>query len=460
HAAQPRQVAPPPAPIPTHSTTHSTPLHRLTSTKPSSTRKGASPPRGGGEGEKQEAFASWPASSPPSGFELERQRASELREAGREIEEGREKAGMGGVTSSVAAKMAFFPPTPPSYALVEDAAAGVTTLSGQPHRENVEVLRLRTRRGNTLAAMYVRHPEATSTVLYSHGNAADLGHLYQLFLHLSFNLRVNVLGYDYSGYGQSSGKPSEHNTYADIEAAYKCLIENFGAKEEEIILYGQSVGSGPTVDLASRLPRLRAVVLHSPILSGLRVMYPVKRTYWFDIYKNIDKIPQVSCPVLIIHGTADEVVDWSHGKQLWELCKEKYEPLWLRGGKHRDLELFPEYLRHLKKFVHTVEKSPSHRQAWRESVDRIEPSRKSIDFFEPSRKSTDRREKSRSNRDRTRNTEHRYSNVEKVDKLKISFDQFEKSRRSVDIFERPKRNIEQLDCGRKSVDRLDRIWAS
>lgn len=80
-------------------------------------------------------------------------------------------------------------------------------------------------------------------------------------------------------------QPSEHNTYADIEAAYKCLEESFGAKQEDIILYGQSVGSGPTLDLASRLPRLRAVVLHSPILSGLRVMYPVKRTYWFDIYK-------------------------------------------------------------------------------------------------------------------------------------------------------------------------------
>ena len=101
---------------------------------------------------------------------------------------------MGGVTSSVAAKMAFFPPAPPSYALVEDAAAGVTTLAGHPHRENVEVVRLPTRRGNTVAALYVRHPDAASTVLYSHGNAADLGHLYQLFLHLSFNLRVNVLG--------------------------------------------------------------------------------------------------------------------------------------------------------------------------------------------------------------------------------------------------------------------------
>lgn len=80
-------------------------------------------------------------------------------------------------------------------------------------------------------------------------------------------------------------QPSEHNTYADIEAAYKCLEETYGAKQEDIILYGQSVGSGPTLDLATRLPRLRAVVLHSPILSGLRVMYPVKRSYWFDIYK-------------------------------------------------------------------------------------------------------------------------------------------------------------------------------
>ena len=86
-------------------------------------------------------------------------------------------------------------------------------------------------------------------------------------------------------------QPSENNTYADIEAAYKCLEDNYGAKEEDVILYGQSVGSGPTLDLATRLPRLRAIILHSPILSGLRVMYPVKRTYWFDIYKVSTSFP-------------------------------------------------------------------------------------------------------------------------------------------------------------------------
>ncbi|XP_021669146.1 uncharacterized protein LOC110656592 isoform X2 [Hevea brasiliensis] len=208
---------------------------------------------------------------------------------------------MGGVTSSMAAKFAFFPPNPPSYKLITDDLTGLLLLSPFPHRENVEILKLPTRKGTEIVAMYIRHPMATSTLLYSHGNAADLGQMYELFIELSIHLRVNLMGYDYSGYGQSSGKPSEQNTYADIEAAYKSLEENYGTKQEDIILYGQSVGSGPTVDLAARLPQLRAVVLHSPILSGLRVMYPVKRTYWFDIYKNIDKIPLVNCPILIIH---------------------------------------------------------------------------------------------------------------------------------------------------------------
>jgi len=94
------------------------------------------------------------------------------------------------------------------------------------------------------------------------------------FLFYTFLLTCNIIK-----------QPSEYHTYADIEAVYECLKEKYGAREEDIILYGQSVGSGPTVDLASRLPNLRGVVLHSPLLSGLRVLYPVKHTYWFDIYK-------------------------------------------------------------------------------------------------------------------------------------------------------------------------------
>ncbi|XP_040973379.1 alpha/beta hydrolase domain-containing protein 17B isoform X1 [Gossypium hirsutum] len=395
---------------------------------------------------------------------------------------------MGGVTSSMAAKFAFFPPNPPSYKLVKDEATGISVLDPFPHRENVDVLRIPTRRGNEIVAVYVRNPMATSTLLYSHGNAADIGQMYELFIELSIHLRVNLMGYDdYSGYGQSSGKPSEQNTYADIEAAYKCLEESYGAKQENIILYGQSVGSGPTVDLASRLPRLRAVVLHSPILSGLRVMYPVKRTYWFDIYKNIDKISMVKSPVLIIHGTNDDVVNCSHGKQLWELCQEKYEPLWVKGGNHCDLELYPEYIRHVKKFISTVEKTPSRRNGSQRSTDGIEQLRQSTDHYEPPRrsmdqrdkprrstdtrekprKSTDTREKPRKSTDRPPRLKfHEYTkfnSIDKLEKLKVSLDhmeRMERSRRSVEYHDKSSRsNDQQLEKGRKSVDWLDRIRA-
>ncbi|XP_058088461.1 uncharacterized protein LOC131235338 isoform X2 [Magnolia sinica] len=264
---------------------------------------------------------------------------------------------MGGVTSSIAAKFAFFPPNPPSYSLIFDDGAGKFDIPEIQKRNDTDVSKLRTRRGQDIVAVYIKNPKATATVLYSHGNAADLGQMFELFVELSVHLRVNLMGYDYSGYGQSTGKPSEHNTYADIEAVYACLKEQYGVREEDVILYGQSVGSGPTLDLASRLPCSRAVVLHSPILSGLRVLYPLKHTFWFDIYKNIDKIDLVNCPVLVIHGTADEVVDFSHGKQLWELSKEKYEPLWLSGGGHCDLEVYPEYIKHLKKFVSSTSKA-------------------------------------------------------------------------------------------------------
>ncbi|KAL8482094.1 hypothetical protein ACS0TY_028298 [Phlomoides rotata] len=109
------------------------------------------------------------------------------------------------------------------------------------------------------------------------------------------------MSYDYSGYGASSGKPSELNTYYDIEAVYNCLKSEYAIKQEDVILYGQSVGSGPTLHLAARFPRLRAIVLHSAILSGIRVLFNVKVTFWFDIFKNIDKIRNVCCPVLVIH---------------------------------------------------------------------------------------------------------------------------------------------------------------
>lgn len=57
-----------------------------------------------------------------------------------------------------------------------------------------------------------------------------------------------------------------------------------------------------------------------------------------------------------MQGTADDIVDWTHGKRLWELSKEKYDPLWIKGGGHCNLETYPEYIKHLKKFISAMEK--------------------------------------------------------------------------------------------------------
>ncbi|XP_076898402.1 uncharacterized protein LOC143551954, partial [Bidens hawaiensis] len=169
---------------------------------------------------------------------------------------------------------------------------------------------------------------------------------------LSFSVLFNR--YDYSGYGASTGKPSEHNTYADIEAVYECLQTEYGVSQEDLILYGQSVGSGPTLHLASKLPRLRGVVLHSAILSGLRVVCHVNCRFCFDIYKNVNKIKKVKCPTLVIHGMEDDVVSSLHGKRLWKKAKDPYEPLWIKGGNHCNLELYPDYIRHLYKFIYDM----------------------------------------------------------------------------------------------------------
>ncbi|KAL1531226.1 alpha/beta hydrolase domain-containing protein 17B isoform X1 [Salvia divinorum] len=268
---------------------------------------------------------------------------------------------MGCLVSQLAAKFAFFPPTPPTYQVKkrdDGKLVAVSTASSLPITIDdscLDVLSINTKRGNKIVAFYLRNPCARLTVLYSHGNAADLGQLYDLFVQLKANLRVNLIGYDYSGYGASTGKPSEYDTYADIEAVYECLQTEYGISQEDLILYGQSVGSGPTLHLAAQLPRLRGVVLHSGILSGLRVLCHVKFTLCCDIYKNVKKIRKVKSPVLVIHGTDDDVVNWLHGNGLWKMAREPYEPLWIKGGGHCNLELYPDYIRHLCRFVHEME---------------------------------------------------------------------------------------------------------
>lgn len=101
---------------------------------------------------------------------------------------------MGTATSSMAAKFAFFPPNPPSYTVIVDEATGKLRISDVHQRDDVDVLKLNTKKGNEIIALYVKNPSASLTVLYSHGNAADLGQMFHIFTELSLHLNVSLMG--------------------------------------------------------------------------------------------------------------------------------------------------------------------------------------------------------------------------------------------------------------------------
>lgn len=109
---------------------------------------------------------------------------------------------MGCMVSQLAAKFAFFPPSPPTYQIKKRDDGKLTVVSSStpsmpiPNADDtsLDVLLIDTKRGNKIVAFYLRNPYARLTLLYSHGNAADLGQLYDLFVQLKLNLRVNLMG--------------------------------------------------------------------------------------------------------------------------------------------------------------------------------------------------------------------------------------------------------------------------
>lgn len=195
--------------------------------------------------------------------------------------------------SRIAAKLAFLPPEP-TYSFVSDETGNKYTLHltekaewqySQRELDCIEVFMTRTSRGNRIPCAMVRCcPNAKYTLLFSHGNAVDLGQMTSFYIGLGSRINCNIFSYDYSGYGRASGKPSEKNMYADVEAAWQALRARYGISPENIILYGQSIGTVPTVDLASRY-EVGAVILHSALTSGMRVAFPqTKRTWFFDAF--------------------------------------------------------------------------------------------------------------------------------------------------------------------------------
>lgn len=178
-------------------------------------------------------------------------------------------------------------------------------------------------------------------------------------LELSNVLQTSVFTYDYSGYGLADGKASESNCYADIRAAYTYLISERRIPPQRIILFGRSLGSGPTIDLAVALGgTCVGVVIVGGIMSCVRVVLGnLPNTLKFDMFPNIDKIGKILAPIFVVHGEADDVVPFEHGMELHRNARYPLDPLWVKDANHNNLEghkyqhlVFSRYVQVMKEF--------------------------------------------------------------------------------------------------------------
>jgi fermentation-respiration switch protein FrsA (DUF1100 family) len=187
--------------------------------------------------------------------------------------------------------------------------------------------------GEKINAVYLENPDAKYTILFSHGNAEDLGNVVP-FMRQFHELGYSVLMYDYRGYGTSEGRPSVRKTYQDIDAAYRWLVEEKDIRPESIISQGRSVGGGPATWLAAHR-EVGGLVLESTFVSAFRVRTIVPVTPW-DKFNNLRHIKQTTCPVLVIHGREDKILPFWHGKKLYDAAPGKKARLWIDGAEHND----------------------------------------------------------------------------------------------------------------------------
>jgi len=230
------------------------------------------------------------------------------------------------------------------------------------YSDDKRITKLTTADGVQISAMWLPNAKARYTILYSHGNGEDMGDM-EPYYRMIQNGGYAVLAYDYHGYGTSQCSPSEEATYADIDAAYDWLINVQHVPPERILLLGRSIGGGPATDLATRRP-VGGLILESAFTSAFRVA-----THWpifpRDRYCNIEKLPKVHCPVLVIHGRDDGVVRFWHGQKNYATANEPKQCLWVEGAGHNDLMLTAggTYLKTLDDFAKLVDQQQATKAA-------------------------------------------------------------------------------------------------
>lgn len=180
-------------------------------------------------------------------------------------------------------------------------------------------------------------PRSPMWLLVCHGNAGNLSEFDRPVHYAGLRqLGLNLLAFDYRGYGESGGSASEAGLYRDADAAYRYLTNQRGVPASRIVLFGHSLGSAVAIDLASRVPSAGLIVegAFTSATDRGQELYPYIPVRWIAAsrFSSIDKISRVPAPKLFLHAERDEVIPVAHGRRLYEAAPPPKTFVELRGG--------------------------------------------------------------------------------------------------------------------------------
>ena len=204
----------------------------------------------------------------------------------------------------------------------------------------VKEINIITKDGISLLAWFSSPKSKKPTLIYFHGNSYDIGeraHRIERYI----NQGWGVLLVSWRGFSGNKGMPSEKNLYIDAESAIKWILFSTSIKEEDIVLYGESLGAGVAIEMATRYS-FKSLVLEAPFSSIFELaqqkykIYPAKYLV-LDKFDNISKIKNILSPILIISGKKDEIVPHSHSIRLYNEANTPKDFLFIDEAMHNNL---------------------------------------------------------------------------------------------------------------------------
>jgi uncharacterized protein len=210
-----------------------------------------------------------------------------------------------------------------------------------------------------LQAYYAANKGSEKILIFFHGNAGNICHRLPDIGNLK-NCGISVLGISYRGYGKSSGKPSEKGIYTDGAAALDYAVQTLGYSLDNIIIFGRSIGTTVAVHI-SQDKDIAGLILITPLTSakaqaqGLGFLSLLAG----NAFDNLSKISHIKCPVLVIHGTDDEILSFSMGKDIYDQAPAEKRFVIIEGAGHNNLsQMDPEkYWGAISEFIAQVDGS-------------------------------------------------------------------------------------------------------